>query len=211
MVKILNLLAIVRKANNVNFFKSLKGYKKQIIVLVAFIIINKIFLFDFDEKTIYLLGIVSVIASCASYGQIVSIKKNEGIYEYNIAVGTSYWIVLIVEFMGFYVVNGLNLLFLSISNSIFWFVIIGKLDFLFMILYLSIIFITSCMFSVLVIQASFLNDNAPYYMSFSILLIITILMILNIDQGIIIINMVCLVCNIICLYRCKKRLGDILV
>lgn len=208
MVKILNILAIVRKANNVNFFKSLKGYKKQIIALVAFIIINKIFLFDFDEKTIYLLGIVSVIASCASYGQIVSIKKNEGIYEYNIAVGTSYWIVLIVEFMEFYVVNGLNLLFLSISNSVFWFVIIGKLDFLFMILYLSIIFITSCMFSVLAIQASFLNDNAPYYMSFSILLIITILMILNIDQGITIINMVCLVCNIICLYRCKKRLGD---
>ncbi|MBR3293999.1 MAG: hypothetical protein IKI69_06220 [Oscillospiraceae bacterium] len=171
----------------------------------VFLLINKIFKFTFDEKTIYLLGVVSVVASCAGYGQIVAERKNEGIYEYCIGVGTSIGNLIVIEIIEFYVINGFNFLFVSMSNSLLWFIITGKLDLSFFMLYTLIILLTSIMFGVLSIKSSLLNDNASYHMSFSIFLIMIIVMVFNLINGLVIISIACIVFNAACWLKIKRK------
>lgn len=160
---------------------------KKIAMLLMLIVIIKALSYDLEEKTIYLLGIVSIIASCASYGQIIADRKSNGVYNYLLGVGQTYNAIVLIELIELYIRNIRNYIFLAVSNIILWFAISKSFSAAFIINYLLLIIIISPIFSLMIIQTSLININASYLMSFSILLIIIILILMPLIKGILII------------------------
>lgn len=204
MCKIISVAQNMHHIDKSTYKQNIKMWLRQICVLVVFIIFSKVFEFEFEQRTIYLLGIVSVIATCANYGQSILERKNYGIYEYILGVGINYNILLEIEVIDFWIVNFKNFIFLIISNTIFWFAMSLEIEFGFFFYYGILVISASIVLGVLVIQSSLCNKNAPYWMSFSIFIVIIVLMLLPFEKGIEIILGICVILNIICYIYIQK-------
>ncbi|WDV47821.1 hypothetical protein PV797_09045 [Clostridiaceae bacterium M8S5] len=206
MANVLQIAKCLCKTSRTSYKNMLKSYLKQIIVLFFFILISIVFNIRIDKKTIYLLGIVGGVANCANFGQIILNRKNCGIYENILGEGHCYNQIVLVEFLTFLIMTFPSILFMILSNCLFWFVINGKISILFILVYGALICITSILFALLAIQSSISNDNAPYLMSFSIFGIIIILMLWHLKYALMLIYCIVLILNALLVIKHTKSL-----
>ena len=211
MYKIISFAQNLHHTNKNVYKQNIKMWIKQLFVLAFFIIFSKVLRFKFEQSTIYLLGVVSVIATCANYGQSILERKNLGIYQYILGIGYSYNVLLGIEVIDFWLVNFKNIIFLIVSNSIFWFVIRQEILFKFLFSYGMLVILESVILSILIIQSSIYNKNAPYWMSFSIFIVIIVLMLFSLAIGIQIISLTWIILNIIYFVLLRKTKNGIYI